>query len=167
LEERIKRDARFASDVSHELRSPLTTVQATVELLEASRAGLSPDGRRALDLLSAEIRRFSDMVQDLLEISRFDAGAAHLDLEELALDDLVVNTVAAYSHDAVLVTVAPEANGSWLLGDRRRLQRVLVNLLDNAKAHAGGAVGVRVDRRGDEAEVAVDDIGPGVQAAER
>jgi two-component system, OmpR family, sensor histidine kinase MtrB len=167
LEERIKRDARFASDVSHELRSPLTTVQATVELLEASRAGLSPDGRRALDLLSGEIRRFSDMVQDLLEISRFDAGAAHLDLEELALDDLVVNTVAAYSHDAVLVTVAPEANGSWLLGDRRRLQRVLVNLLDNAKAHAGGAVGVRVDRRGDEAEVAVDDIGPGVQAAER
>ena len=69
LEERIKRDARFASDVSHELRSPLTTVQATVELLEASRAELSPDGRRALDLLSAEIRRFSDMVLDLLEIS--------------------------------------------------------------------------------------------------
>ena len=147
LEERIKRDARFASDVSHELRSPLTTVQATVELLEASRASLPPDGRRALDLLSAEIRRFSDMVQDLLEISRFDAGAANLDLEELALDDLVVNTVAAYSHDAVPVTVAPQANGTWLLADRRRLQRVLVNLLDNAKAHAGGAVGVRVDRR--------------------
>ena len=167
LEERIKRDARFASDVSHELRSPLTTVQATVELLEASRASLPPDSRRALDLLSAEIHRFSDMVQDLLEISRFDAGAANLDLEELALDDLVVNTVAAYSRDAVPVTVTPRANGTWLLADRRRLQRVLVNLLDNARAHAGGAVGVRVDRYGDEAEVAVEDVGPGVQPAER
>ena len=167
LEERIKRDARFASDVSHELRSPLTTVQATVELLEASRASLPPDSRRALDLLSAGIHRFSDMVQDLLEISRFDAGAANLDLEELALDDLVVNTVAAYSQDAVPVTVTPRANGTWLLADRRRLQRVLVNLLDNARAHAGGAVGVRVDRHGDEAEVAVEDVGPGVQPAER
>ena len=167
LEERIKRDARFASDVSHELRSPLTTVQATVELLEASRASLPPDSRRALDLLSAEIHRFSDMVQDLLEISRFDAGAANLDLEELPLDDLVVNTVSAYSRDEVPVTVTPEASGTWLMGDRRRLQRVLVNLLDNARAHAGGAVGVRVDRHGDEAEVAVEDVGPGVQAAER
>ena len=167
LEERIKRDARFASDVSHELRSPLTTVQATVELLEASEAGLPPDGRRALELLSAEIRRFSTMVQDLLEISRFDAGAANLDLEELALDDLVVNTVAAYTRDEVPVVVTREANGTWVLGDRRRLQRVLVNLLDNARAHAGGAVRVVVDRCGDEAEVAVDDVGPGVQPAER
>ena len=167
LEERIKRDARFASDVSHELRSPLTTVHASVELLEASRASLPPDSRRALDLLSAEIHRFSDMVQDLLEISRFDAGAANLDLEELAVDDLVVNTVAAYSQDTVPVSVSPAANGTWLLGDRRRLQRVLVNLLDNARAHAGGAVGVVVDRRGDEAEIAVEDVGPGVQPAER
>jgi two-component system, OmpR family, sensor histidine kinase MtrB len=167
LEERIKRDARFTSDVSHELRSPLTTVRATVELLEASEAGLPPDGRRALGLLSAEIGRFSDMVQDLLEISRFDAGAANLDLEELALDDLVVNTVAAYTHEAVPVTVTPAANGTWLMADRRRLQRVLVNLLDNAKAHAGGALGVRVDRRGGQAEVAVEDAGPGVQPSER
>jgi two-component system, OmpR family, sensor histidine kinase MtrB len=167
LEERIKRDARFASDVSHELRSPLTTVQATVELLEASEAGLPPDGRRALELLSTEIKRFSTMVQDLLEISRFDAGAGNLDLEELALDDLVVNTVAVYTRDGVPVIVTPEASGTWLLGDRRRLQRVLVNLLDNARAHAGGAVRVLVDRSGNEAEVAVDDVGPGVQLAER
>jgi len=167
LEERIKRDARFASDVSHELRSPLTTVQATVELLESSRASLPQDSRRALDLLSAEIGRFSEMVQDLLEISRFDAGAAHLDLEEIPFDDLVVNTVAAYSHGMVPVTVTPQAHGTWLLGDRRRLQRVLVNLLDNAKAHAGGAVDVRVDRRGNEAEVTVEDFGPGVHPSER
>lgn len=167
LEERIKRDARFASDVSHELRSPLTTIQATIQLLETSEACLGPDGRRALDLLSAEIRRFSAMVQDLLEMSRSEAGAETLDLEEINLGDLVVNTVDAYTGGMVPVVVTPAANGTWLLGDRRRLQRVLVNLLDNASAHGGGAVCVRVDQRGDEAEVTVEDGGPGVAAAER
>jgi signal transduction histidine kinase len=167
LEERIKRDARFASDVSHELRSPLTTVQATLELLEASEANLGVDGRKALGLLGAEIRRFSAMVQDLLEISRFDAGAANLDLDDLALDDLVVNTVAAYKGTTVPVVVTRAAAGVWLYGDRRRLQRVLVNLLDNAQAYAGGAIRVTVDRHGDEAEVTVEDAGPGVPSGER
>lgn len=167
LEDRIKRDARFASDVSHELRSPLTTVQATLELLEASEANLGPDGRKALSLLGGEIRRFSAMVQDLLEMSRFDAGVANLYVEELALDDLVVNTVAAYTGGTVPVIVSRAAVGVWLSADRRLLQRVLVNLLDNARSYAGGAVAVGVDRRGPDAEVTVEDAGPGVPAAER
>ena len=172
LEERIKRDARFASDVSHELRSPLTTIQAGIEVLQSTEAGLPADGRRALGLLAAEVARFSAMVQDLLEMSRYDAGAASLDLEELALDELVSSTVAAYTAGAVPVLVAPGARGLWVQADRRRLQRVLVNLLDNASAHAGGAVAVRVDRIGGpgatgEAEVVVEDAGPGVAPSER
>ncbi|HTW09091.1 MAG TPA: HAMP domain-containing sensor histidine kinase [Acidimicrobiales bacterium] len=167
LEQRMRRDARFASDVSHELRSPLTTVQASLELLRGSERNLPPEGQKALELLSAEIGRFSAMVQDLLEMSRFDAGAANLDLEEVALDDLVVNTVATYTGDAVWVSVLPDAKDLWTLCDRRRLQRVLVNLLDNAGAHAGGALCVRVERRGDEAVIMVDDAGPGVRPAER
>ncbi len=167
LEQRIKSDARFASDVSHELRSPLTTIQATVEVLERSVGPLSPDGRRALGLLQTEVQRFSAMVQDLLEMARFDAGAGALDLEELALDDLVARTVAAYPDGPVPVFVSPEGTGTWVMGDRRRLQRALVNLLDNAKAYAGGAVGVYVERGGSYAEVTVDDAGPGVQPGER
>ena len=172
LEERIKRDARFASDVSHELRSPLTTIQAGIEVLQATQADLSADGRRALDLLAAEVARFSAMVQDLLEMSRYDAGAASLDLDELALDELVSSTVSTYTAGAVPVLVSPEARGLWVQADRRRLQRVLVNLLDNASAHAGGAVTVRVDRTGGpgaagEAEVVVEDAGPGVAPSER
>jgi signal transduction histidine kinase len=167
LAARIERDAQFASDVSHELRSPLTTVQASIALLEASETSLPPEGRRALALLSLEIQRFSVMVQDLLEMSRSDAGAADLDLEELALDTMVTNTVAAYTHGEVPVVVAPASVGTWVWGDRRRLQRVLVNLLDNARAYGGGAVAVRVDRRGSEAEVIVEDAGPGVRAEER
>lgn len=167
LQQRMKRDARFASDVSHELRSPLTTVQAAVELLEGSRDDLSPDGRKALDLLSSEVSRFSTMVQDLLEMARADAGATATDMEEIALDDLVVHTVAAYTDGAVPVVVAPGAVGTWVLGDRRRLQRVLVNLLDNAAAYAGGATEVRVERRAGRALVTVEDAGPGVPPDER
>ena len=167
LEGRIKRDARFASDVSHELRSPLTTIQATVEVLARSAAPLSADGQRAVSMLQAEVERFSTMVQDLLEMARFDAGAGALDLEELALDDLVAHTVAAYPGGPVPLFVSPEGTGTWVMGDRRRLQRALVNLLDNAKAYAGGAVGVYVERGGSYAEVTIDDAGPGVQPGER
>lgn len=167
LEERIKRDARFASDVSHELRSPLTTMQATVEVLERSAGPLTADGERAMGMLKAEVERFSAMVQDLLEMARFDAGAGVLDLEELALDDLVAHIVAAYPDGAVPVFVGPEATGTWVMGDRRRLQRAIVNLLDNAKAYAGGAVGVYVESAGSYAEVTIDDAGPGVQPGER
>jgi hypothetical protein len=85
-----------------------------------------------------EIKRLSTTVQDLLEISGFDAGAAALDLEELALDDLVVRTVATYTHDLVPVFVSPRAKPSWVMADRRRLQRVLVNLLGKASAHGRG-----------------------------
>jgi two-component system sensor histidine kinase MtrB len=167
LQRRIERDARFASDVSHELRSPLTTVQATVELLQVFRGQLPPEGNRALDLLKAEVGRFSSMVQDLLEISRFDAGAANLDLEELPLDDLVVNSVATYSAGTIPVEVASSARGALVRADRRRIQRVLVNLLDNARRYAGGAVLVSVGRRAGWLAVCVDDAGPGVAGQER
>ncbi|HUB69763.1 MAG TPA: HAMP domain-containing sensor histidine kinase [Acidimicrobiales bacterium] len=167
LEERIKRDARFASDVSHELRSPLTTIQATVEVLQGSAGSLPADGLLAMGMLKQEVARFSSMVQDLLEMARFDAAAGELDLEELALDDLVANTVRAYPDRLVPVFVSPGATNTWVMGDRRRLQRALVNLLDNAKAYAGGAVGVYVERDGNYAEVTVDDAGPGVQPCER
>ena len=166
LGERIKRDARFASDVSHELRSPLTTIQAGIDLLQSSSAELPPDPRHALDLLASEVNRFSAMVQDLLEISRFDSGAG-LDLQELALDELVDGTVSAYTKGAVPVFLAPGAHDLWVMADRRRLQRVVVNLLDNAQAYAGGAVDVLVERRGDDALVVVEDAGPGVNGSER
>jgi two-component system sensor histidine kinase MtrB len=166
LEARIKRDARFASDVSHELRSPLTTIQAALDLLQGSEEGRSPEGRQALQLLSTEIARFSSMVQDLLEISRFDAGAA-ADFEEIDLADLVEGTVGAYTDATVPVSVPKGGEGLWALGDRRRLQRVLVNLLDNARLHAGGAVGVGLAQDGHEAVITVDDAGPGIDPAER
>ena len=83
LQLRIERDARFASDVSHELRSPLMTLSASVEVMEARRDEMPERAQAALDLLASDVSRFQGLVEDLLEISRFDAGAIRLHLEDL------------------------------------------------------------------------------------
>ena len=83
LQLRIERDARFASDVSHELRSPLMTLSASVEVMEARRNEMPDRAQAALDLLASDVSRFQGLVEDLLEISRFDAGAIRLHLEDL------------------------------------------------------------------------------------
>jgi two-component system, OmpR family, sensor histidine kinase MtrB len=75
IQARIEREARFNSDVSHELRSPLTTLSASLEVLEADRDNLPPRAQRALQLLGDDLRRFQRMVGDLLEMSRADAGS--------------------------------------------------------------------------------------------
>jgi len=166
LQQRIERDARFTSDVTHELRSPLTTIGASVELLSSYRTRLPPGGARAVDALHVEVDRFSTMVQELLEIASLDAGAALHHFTDVPLVELVRLTVDGYD-PAIRVEVAPDARGVLVRADKRRLQQVLVNLLDNAETHAGGAVGVDVRIEGDHAVVSVDDAGPGVPAGER
>ena len=94
LQLRIERDARFASDVSHELRSPLMTLSASVEVMEARRQELPERAQAALDLLTSDVSRFQGLVEDLLEISRFDAGAIRLNLEDLPVAQFVRNAVA-------------------------------------------------------------------------
>ncbi|HVX20620.1 MAG TPA: HAMP domain-containing sensor histidine kinase [Acidimicrobiales bacterium] len=166
LQRRIERDARFASDVSHELRSPLTTIDAAVDLLEGYRSTLPPEGRRVVDTLQVEVGRFSSMVQDLLEISRLDAGADGRDVTEVPLDELVLRS-ASRNGGAVPVRVAPEAVGLRVPADKRCLQRAVANLLDNADAHAGGAVLVALDCDAEWATISVEDAGPGVPVEER
>ena len=166
LQRRIERDARFASDVTHELRSPLTTIGASIELLGQYRASLPSEGTTALDMLHLEVGRFTDMVQELLEIATMDAGAADLQFSDVRLVDLVRITVAGYD-PSIPVKVEPEVEASCVRGDKRRLQQALLNLLDNAETHGGGAVAVSVTRSGNRAVVAVDDAGPGVAPAER
>src|SRR5205807_8080275 len=91
LAERVKRDARFASSVSHELRSPLTTLAAAVEVLAARRDELSPRAQVALDLVASEVQRFQRLVQDLLEISRMDAGVSSLAWEDVRLSEFLLH----------------------------------------------------------------------------
>jgi signal transduction histidine kinase len=166
LSERLRRDARFASDVSHELRSPLTTLATSVDVLKARRDELSPRSRAALDLLAVDLHLSQRLVEDLLEISRADAGVAHLQLEELDMTELVRHALSSATTDVPLAVDASNGDAR-VLGDKRRLERVVGNLVENATAHGGGATCVRVARHDDTVRIEVEDRGPGVPEAER
>lgn len=155
LERRALRDARFASDVSHELRSPLTTMVNAGAVLRRRREDLPGTAGTALELLTSEVDRFARMVVDLLEISRADQTDDPVP-EEIALDAVVRNVVATRA------PVPLKLQPAVVLGDRRRLDRVLTNLLDNAERHAGGAVLVSVRVTGSRVRLEVEDAGPGV-----
>ncbi|MEO7447444.1 MAG: ATP-binding protein [Humibacillus sp.] len=193
LQERIEREARFAADLSHELRSPLTTLTASVGVLLNRRAELSERGQRALDLVAGELERLRQSLEDLLELGRLDAGVAHRELVETDLRDLVRHSLVDNRRAAdVLHPVAggavaaasrlgsgasaPDAAGAPIdddpgplpvLVDRRQLHRALLNLYGNAETHGAGLKAVHVQRRSDHALVLVDDSGTGVLPEDR
>lgn len=167
LGERIEREARFASSVSHELRSPLTTLAASVQVLQARRHEMGERAQTALDLLWADLRRFERLVQDLVEISRLDAGAETLELETLAIDELAEQALGRSMTRAVPLEVSPGAAGLRVRADRRRMARVLANLVENAESYGRGVVRVTVDRTEAMARLGVEDAGPGVGPEER
>jgi signal transduction histidine kinase len=168
LEDRVERDGRFASDVSHELRSPLMTLAASVQVL-ANRRDEMPDdsAQAAVDLMEADVARFQQLVDDLLEISRFDAGVARLSLDEVNPAELVRQAIGLASDRAIPLEVAPELDELVIRADKRRLVRVIANLLDNAEKYGGGATSVAVDRDDDYVSISVEDAGPGVPPDER
>jgi signal transduction histidine kinase len=166
LQERVRRDARFAGDVSHELRSPLTTLVGAAGVLRRRRDELGPAGREAVDLLDTDLDRFARTVDDLLEISKMDEPVDHRDLDRVHLADLV--EAAVTRHDpTVTVDITPGAPP--VLADRRRLDAVVGNLLVNADRHGGGAVRVGVGPADSSAtaRLEVDDAGPGVDPSNR
>ena len=173
LEIRVERDARFASDVSHELRSPLMTLAASVEVMEARRDEMPERARHALDLLSSDVVRFQGLVEDLLEISRFDAGAIRLNTDEMLAAEFVRQAVAVSSLPDTPVHVSERAEQAVIQGDKRRLARVIANLIDNARAYGGGEpeVTMEVDDLPSEPvshlTIAVEDHGVGVPPEER
>ncbi|MGH9171921.1 MAG: sensor histidine kinase [Acidimicrobiales bacterium] len=166
LQERIEREARFTSDVNHELRSPLTTLAASLSVIESRREEMPERAQQALDLLSAEVGRFRRLVDDLLEISRLDAGLGDVNVEEVGLGALVDHAVTATRH-VVMVEAPPGVAGSRVVVDKRRFERVISNLVENADRYAGGVTRVAVDSDGRWARIAVEDRGPGIPQEER
>ena len=165
LQQRMDRDARFTSDVSHELRSPLMTLAASVEVMQSRRDEMSERTQAALDLLTSDVARFQGLVEDLLEISRFDAGAIRLVLEPLALVEFVRQAIAASSLPRTNLVIMDGLEEARILGDRRRLARVLANLIDNARIHSGGTPRVILQRAAsapDRAWIVVEDDGDGL-----
>jgi len=151
---------RFVSDVSHELRTPLTALVAEASVIEAGLDGLAPDARRAAELLVADVRRLRILVEDLMELSRFDARAEQADLRPTDLGEATRSIVSARLPGAAVH--GPPAQ-VVVAADVRRLDRIIGNLLDNAGEHAPGTpVEVRVGDDGANAIVTVGDRGPGV-----
>ena len=167
LEDRIERDARFASEVSHELRSPLMTLAASIEVLENTRDDLPERARTALELLSADIDRLQQLVEDLLEISRFDVGAITLHLEEVLVVELVYQSVSILGGGGVPVIHDVDTEDLIVRVDKRRFGRVIANLLDNADRYAGGATSVTIERTDNRIHISIEDHGNGVPEDER
>ena len=171
LVERLERDARFASDVSHELRSPLTTLATTTSVLMQHRHELSAPAQASLDLLSADLSIFQSLVEDLLEIARTDAGATTLVIETVPAIELVRQSVRSAAQRLGLseppVIVREGAGDPRVSVDRRRFERVMTNLIDNAHRYAGDALTVRVEVLGSRLTVSVDDAGEGIATDER
>lgn len=173
VQTRIEREQRFASDVSHELRSPVTALAAAVEVLEARRLDFNDRNRQALDIVSTQVRRFDRTVLDLLELSRLDAGASESHLEYVILPDLITRIMTRYNYADVpfVNSLADQISNREILTDRRRVERILVNLLDNARDHGSGATRVGLDFVKDHADgvllLSVEDGGQGIASSER
>lgn len=166
VQTRIEREARFASDVSHELRSPITALSAAVEVLDARRADLPERTQQALDVVVSQVRRFDQMVLDLLELSRIDVGSAELHLEPLVLADIVTMIARHNGFGGIPIERGPGSNVAVPV-DKRRLERIVVNLLQNAHEHAGGATCIRIERDDGNTLLIVEDEGPGVSTSEK
>ena len=133
---------RFVSDVSHELRTPLTTIRMAGEILHDSRHDFTPSVARSAELLQTQLDRFESLLSDLLEISRFDAGAAALDVEPVDLRDVVVRVVDASrplaDRRGSRVVIEGDREPCVATVDPRRVERILVNLVVNAIEHGEG-----------------------------
>ncbi|WP_435769784.1 MtrAB system histidine kinase MtrB [Nocardioides sp. SYSU DS0651] len=175
LEELSWVQRRFVSDVSHELRTPLTTVRMASDVLHDARADFDPSTARAAELLQAELDRFENLLVDLLEISRFDAGAVVLDTEDINLLDLVHRVVDAArplaDQRGVRVVVEHPPSPVRAEVDARRVERIVRNLVTNAIDHAAHddpdeVVVVRLAADAEAAAITVRDHGVGLAPGE-
>ncbi len=171
LEELSRVQRRFVSDVSHELRTPLTTVRMAGDVLHDARQDFDPATARAAELLQSELDRFETLLSDLLEISRFDAGAAQLDVDDVNLVDVAHRVVdmtrALADQRGVAVLVRAPDHACLAEADVRRVERVVRNLVTNAIDHAESRdVVVRVEGDDQAAAIAVRDYGVGLAAGE-
>lgn len=166
-----KMQQRFVSDVSHELRTPLTTIKLSVAILDQQRDELPPNALRSLETLQSQLTRFDALLSDLLEISRYDAGAVSAEFETTDLNGVVGMALAhieplASSRSCDLVVDIPSGPVNAEI-DARRIERVLRNLLSNAIEHGEGKpIEVHVGASDTAVAVTVTDHGVGMSRAE-
>jgi two-component system sensor histidine kinase MtrB len=163
LENLSKLQQRFVSDVSHELRTPLTTIRMASQVIYASRENFEPTVARSAELLISQIERFESLLTDLLEVSRFDAQAAILEVEAIDIVVLVKETIDYVhpSQDRIINLKAP--NSPVIVDvDPRRIKRIIRNLISNAVDHREGKdIDVQISETENEVSIGVRDYGHG------
>jgi two-component system sensor histidine kinase MtrB len=171
LEDLSRMQRRFVSDVSHELRTPLTTVRMAADVIHDARVDFDPVTARSAELLADQLDRFETLLADLLEISRFDAGAAALEAEPIDLREVVRRVVSGAEplaeRKGTTVRVVGDQQPVVAEADARRVERVLRNLVVNAVEHGEGKdVIVKLAAAGGAVAVAVRDYGVGLKPGE-
>jgi signal transduction histidine kinase len=162
LAERNERDRRFAADVSHELRSPLQTLSAAVSVLSRRSDRLDERSAAAAGLIAGEVDRFQRLVDDLIELARSDQPIERTEVDIAEVARGVLRT-ARLSPDLVEPATG---DPTWQV-DRRRVQQVLTNLVDNAVRYGGGPTAVRLGNSDGRYRIEVDDEGPGVSPQDK
>ncbi|QFQ97870.1 HAMP domain-containing histidine kinase [Streptomyces phaeolivaceus] len=171
LEDLSRMQRRFVSDVSHELRTPLTTVRMAADVIHDARVDFDPVTARSAELLADQLDRFESLLADLLEISRFDAGAAALEAEPIDLREVVRKVVSGAEplaeRKSTRIRVLGDQQPVVAEADARRVERVLRNLVVNAVEHGEGKdVVVKLAAAGGAVAVAVRDYGVGLKPGE-
>ncbi len=151
---------RFVSDVSHELRTPLAAMTAVTDVLDDEAQRLPGDAGRAARLVSEETHKLTRLVDDLIEVSRFDAGTATLTLDDIDVAEAIRATLRARGWSGRVQTDLP--SGVMARLDPRRLDVIIANLVSNALRHGAPPVCVRTHVQPDQLDIEVSDSGPGL-----
>ena len=161
LEEAAERERRFTSDVAHELRTPISALVTAAEMLMAAEAEMGPEAEWAAKRLSSQVKRMRLLVEELLEISRFDAHRELLSLTQVDLSDLISRLLR---HHGWAERVQANVEDCSIVTDPRRVDRTLVNLISNSIEHGTGTIKLHASLEGSDVIVHVEDEGPGIQA---
>lgn len=154
------RERQFTANVAHELRTPISAMVSAAEILGQELDRLPSDVRRPAALLVSDVKRLSDLVLELLELARLDAGVEPLHFERLTVDEALAAATSTWPGDGS-ITIETEP-GITVLADRARFRRVMVNLVRNALTHGGTDVTIQACRRNGAVTIEVRDRGPGL-----
>lgn len=163
LQDRIKREARFGAMVSHELRSPLTVIKGATEIIDAKRDELPERAQMGLDLLKERVSAFERILNDLIEISRYEVGTIEPALESRNLPLLLETLAAKFGLDPRILTV----DDVEVSVDVKRFQQIFDNITRNADLYANGLVRITSEVVDNVVYIHFDDSGIGIPAAER
>lgn len=167
LQHRLEAESRFAAQAAHELRSPLTALRGTSDMLHMAKASLPPDLARHVDDLDSEVAQFEKMLEDLLTLGRQSAGADTPNLTVRQTDTLlaaIMNNLQLPDH---LLVTDVDLSQVFVRVDVTRLRHVFGNLVANAALYANGVTSIEVHRKDSRLVVDIDDDGPGVAESER